>query len=191
LSYCYNCGTELKDFVSVCPECGTDLSAFLPIFMREIKTDVITNRHEKSLLGDNTHIKMPEVDFDLSDLDLSPLKSVSQQESINPVIPLVASLAVSGLGQCLNGEPVKGIFFVIGFLLMYLPANFKYPPLYILAFAVQAGGGLHAYIHSRKVNAGLIKPKHVAMRTVILYVIGYIAIFISLFSMSVMLIAVF
>lgn len=169
--------------------CGINEKEIFPLYDENISDNFLYSDSTK--FGIITDEKILKEDYNISDLDLSPLKAASPSDIMNPVIPLVASLTVSGLGQCLNGEPVKGILFIIGFWLMYLLANFGYPPLYILAFTVQVGGALQAYIHSRKVNAGLISPKNVGMRTVILYVTGYIAISISLFAISVMLIAVF
>lgn len=89
--YCPNCGAQNADTAKFCEKCGTGLVATPP--------------------------PAAQPDTRMRGVDVTPAPGGHPVTGKNPVLALVLSLVICGVGQFYNGDVKKGALMLIGFIL--------------------------------------------------------------------------
>lgn len=103
---CTVCGNEVDENADFCANCGTKVDA--AAFEQEVETQPVANQNTKFCSNCGETIDINAVVCPKCGVRVS---GVSEEK--NPIMALILSLLVCGLGQFYNGQPKKGIILLI------------------------------------------------------------------------------
>jgi TM2 domain-containing membrane protein YozV len=122
MAFCENCGTQLGENATYCENCGAKVGNADPSIATSTSGD-----------QGSTPVQMDQ-------------KTDSVQKK-NPLIALILSLIITGVGQIYNGQVIKGVILLVVFFIVFVI-------FWPLALIVWLFGMYDAYTTAGKINNG-------------------------------------
>jgi len=122
MGFCENCGAQISENSAFCDNCGAKVGEQGPVAVAAGQADQGTPPGQ-------------------------PVTASFPVQQKNPVIALVLSLLISGVGQMYNGHWKKGVLLLIVYIVLWIV-------FWPLAVIVWIFGMYDAYTMARKINTG-------------------------------------
>ena len=135
--FCSNCGNPLDKNSKFCKECGTQISK-----SKEIESNENINNEKENIQEEKIE---PQNENNENNTSINDAKEVIGRYHKSSIIAVILSLFLACLGQFYNGQILKGIVFLIIWIIL-----FYIFPILLLLFAVYVC--YDAYINAKRIN---------------------------------------